>query len=118
MPPHQRNTVYSTDDDEMERIREQARQMQRGQKTVSLPIDQQVAHLHREKKGRGGKAVTVIRNLQLSQADCKALCKKIKQKCGCGGSVKENQIEIQGDRRPQVAEILQSLGYQTKNVGG
>ncbi len=116
--PRQRHTVYSTDDNEMERIREQARQMRKGQKTVSLPIDQQVAHLHREKKGRGGKAVTVIRNLQLSQTDSKALCKKLKQQCGCGGSVKEGQIEIQGDRRPQVAEILQKLGYKTKNVGG
>ena len=113
-----RNTVYSTDSNEMERIREMARKMQRPQKVISLPPEKQVAHLHREKKGRGGKTVIVVQNLVLSVEDGKALCKHLKKKLGCGGSFKEGVLEIQGDRRYDVAAVLIKLGYQTKNVGG
>lgn len=112
------HTVYSTDSGEMDRIREMARQMRKGQKVVSLSPDKQVAHLHREKKGRGGKTVIVVRNLTLSAVDGKALCKQLKKKLGCGGSFKESVLEIQGDRREDVAAVLIKLGYQTKNVGG
>lgn len=84
----------------------------------SLPPAQQVAHIRRETKGRRGKTVTVVRNLQLTAEDLKSLSKQLKQACGAGGTVKEGDIEIQGDHRDQVAAILQEMGYRTKFVGG
>jgi translation initiation factor 1 len=83
-----------------------------------LPPEQQTARIRREKKGRGGKTVTVIMNLQLTPADMKALAKQLKQACGVGGSVKGDTIEIQGDNREKVAARLKQIGYSTKFVGG
>ena len=87
-------------------------------KRRSLPPDQQTAAIRREKKGRGGKEVTVIYDLQLTATDMKALGKALKKKCGTGGTVKESSIEIQGDHRETVADELQRLGYKTKFTGG
>lgn len=86
--------------------------------TKSLPPQQQTAYLHRESKGRGGKAVTLIKNLTLTPDDMKALAKKLKAICGSGGTVKENVIEIQGDHRRKIAEALEKMGYKTKIAGG
>jgi len=77
-----------------------------------------VAHIQREKKGRRGKTVTVIQNLQLSADDIKSLSKRLKQACGSGGTVKDGAIEIQGDHRDKVAAELGALGYKTKFTGG
>lgn len=107
--------VYSTDDNEMERIRQDAKKRQR---PVSLPPSQQTAEIRREKKGRGGKTVTVIYGLKLAPNDLKALAKYLKQQCGCGGSAKDNTIVIQGDLRDKIAESLQKKGYKTKFTGG
>jgi translation initiation factor 1 len=82
-----------------------------------LPGEQE-AHIQRQTKGRGGKTVIVIMNLKLTPKDAKALSKKLKQGIGTGGAVKDDTIEIQGDNRDRVAEILQKLGYKTKFVGG
>jgi translation initiation factor 1 len=84
----------------------------------SLPLAQQVAHIRRETKGRHGKTVTVVSNLQLSADDMKSLSKHLKQACGSGGTVKDGNIEIQGDHRDKVAAELEALGYKTKFVGG
>ncbi len=85
--------------------------------TSPLP-QEQTARIRREKKGRGGKEVTVIMDLQLTDADMKKLAKQLKKKCGSGGSIKDGHIEIQGDNRQKVAAELQKLGYQTKFSGG
>ena len=85
---------------------------------VSLPPAQQTAYIRRETKGRGGKTVTVVFNLQLSPADLKALGKSLKAACGSGGTTKDDSIEIQGDHRDAVAAKLQALGYKTKLAGG
>jgi len=87
-------------------------------KVRSLPPEQQEAHIRRETKGRGGKTVTVVRNLQLSAEDMKSLGKRLKHACGSGGTVKDGTIEIQGDHRDKVAAELQALGYKTKFTGG
>lgn len=87
-------------------------------KPTSLPPEQQTVGLRREKKGRGGKTVTVIYDLQLTADDLKALAKQLKQSCGSGGAVKEGTIEIQGDHRERIAAELQNLGYKTKLIGG
>lgn len=87
-------------------------------KPKSLPPNQQTARLHRETKGRGGKTVTVIRELQLSPEDLETLGKQLKKLCGSGGAIKEGAIEIQGDHRDKITAELQKLGYKTKLVGG
>ena len=84
----------------------------------SLPPQQQTVYLHRESKGRGGKAVTLIKGLVLSEGDLSVLTKKLKQVCGSGGTVKEGVIEIQGEHREKIADTLQKLGYKVKVAGG
>ncbi|HSJ54584.1 MAG TPA: translation initiation factor [Anaerolineae bacterium] len=84
----------------------------------SQPPAQQEAHIRREKKGRGGKTVTVVYNLRLSPDRLKELGKHLRQACGTGGTVKDGTIEIQGDHRDRVAEALQAAGYRTKFTGG
>jgi translation initiation factor 1 len=84
----------------------------------SLPPQQQTVYLHRESSGRGGKAVTLVKNLMLSSDDLKALAKKLKQECGTGGTIKDGMIEIQGEHREKIADILWKLGYKVKIAGG
>ncbi len=84
----------------------------------SLPPNQQMAYLHRESKGRGGKGVSLIKNLVLTEKDMKTLAKKLKQACGSGGTVKNGMIEIQGEHRQKMAETLEKLGYKVKIAGG
>jgi translation initiation factor 1 len=79
---------------------------------------QQTALIQRTSKGRGGKVVTLVKNLQLSPDDSKTLTKHLKQTCGSGGTMKDGVIEIQGDYRETIAAALQQLGYKTKMAGG
>ncbi len=105
-------TVWSSDQGD---VRKQNQKTAQGK---SLPPQQQTAYLHRDSKGRGGKSVTVIRNLVLSEEDLKTLAKKIKQDCGVGGTVKDGVIEIQSEQREKIATVLQKLGYRIKIAGG
>jgi len=77
-----------------------------------------IVRLHRETKGRGGKAVTVVRGLPLDGAGLKALARTLKQKCGVGGAIKGDSIEIQGDQRQIVKSELEKQGYTVKIAGG
>lgn len=117
MPKDDRPTVYSTASN-FERCPRCLRFPCRCPKPKRLPPQQQTAAIRREKQGRGGKTVTVVRDLQLSPDDLKALAKQLKQACGTGGTVKEGVIEIQGDHREKIAATLRSLGYKTKFSGG
>jgi translation initiation factor 1 len=87
-------------------------------KLKSLPPHEQTAYLHRESKGRGGKAVIVIKQLVLSEEDLKQLATKLKQVCGSGGTVKNGAIEIQGENRAKIADALKKMGYNVKIAGG
>ena len=118
MARKRRNTVYSTDPAWQKRCPRCGSFPCRCPEPKSLPPEQQTAHIRREKKGRGGKTVTVIMNLQLTTADMKALAKQLKRTCGAGGAIKEGTIEIQGDNRNAVAALLQKMGYSIKYVGG
>jgi translation initiation factor 1 len=84
----------------------------------SQPPQQQTAYLHRQSSGRGGKPVSLVKNLVLSAEDLKALAKKLKEECGTGGTVKDGVIEIQGEQRERIAEILKKVGYKVKIAGG
>lgn len=80
-----------------------------------FPKNQQKLRLSMERSGRGGKTVTIIRGFVGSDDDRQSLCKLLKQKCGVGGSVKDEEIIIQGDKRQQLLNLLKQEGYtQTK----
>ena len=72
----------------------------------------------RETKGRKGAGVTLIRGLPLSDKDLSVLAKKLKGRCGVGGSVKGGVIELQGEQRDRVVELLKAEGYRAKRSGG
>ncbi|TAG26523.1 MAG: translation initiation factor [Verrucomicrobia bacterium] len=69
--------------------------------------------------GRGGKTVTVVRNfVGIGLPEKEALCKKMRAAAGCGGSVKEGEIEIQGDQREAVSRVLSEAGFRVVLAGG
>ncbi len=72
----------------------------------------------RETSGRGGKGVSVITGLPLPQAQLEELAKQLKKRCGCGGTVRNGVIEIQGDQRDLLVAELIRLGYPAKRSGG
>lgn len=83
------------------------------------PVDEAVpvkivAKLRMEKKGRGGKTVTVVYDLPRNEAFLKDLGQKLKRECGTGGTVTEDGVELQGEMRDKVRGILQRLGYTVK----
>jgi translation initiation factor 1 len=84
----------------------------------SLPPGEQTITLHRDSKGRGGKGVTVLRGLILTESDLTALAKKLKQSLGVGGTVKAGTIELQTQEREKIAGLLVKLGYRVKLAGG
>ena len=71
-----------------------------------------------EKKGRGGKGVTIIKGLQKNTNQIKQLSQEIKSKLGVGGSVKNNEIIIQGRLQEKIITILNAKGFKSKKVGG
>ena len=77
-----------------------------------------VVRLHRESKGRGGKAVTLIKGLPLGGDALKSLASQLKKKCAVGGALKDDTIEIQGDQRELLKVELEKLGYHVKIAGG
>jgi len=85
---------------------------------VDLPARQQTAYIERDRKRRKGKTVTVISGLQHSPATFKELLTLLKTACGAGGTLKDGELEIQGDQREKVAEKLRERGYKVKFVGG
>ena len=81
----------------------------------TIPKSQQKLRVSIEKKGRGGKTATLIKGFIGTEADLKELGKLLKNKCGVGGSVKDDEIIIQGDFKQRIIDLLKSEGYtQTK----
>jgi translation initiation factor 1 len=72
------------------------------------------AKLRMEKGGRGGKTVTVVDGLPDNEAFLKALCAELKRACGTGGAVKDGTIELQGEHRDRLRELLRAKNYTVK----
>ena len=87
-------------------------------RVVSAPPSAQTIRVWLDRKRRRGKTVSVARGFQLSAEDMKALQKSLKKLCGAGGTVKGNEIEIQGDHRDKIIAELSKLGYNVKRAGG
>ncbi len=87
-------------------------------KKQSAPKGDGIVRVGRETKGRKGKGMTVVTGVPLHPEGLRDLAKKLKQKCGTGGTVKDGKIEIQGDHRDLLVAELQALGYAVKRSGG
>lgn len=77
-----------------------------------------MVRIGRETKGRKGKGVIIVSGIQTSPDELKKLAQMLKKKCGTGGAVKDDVIEIQGDDREKVKSVLESAGYKCKLAGG
>lgn len=76
--------------------------------------DRIVAKLRVEKAGRGGKTVTVVYGLPRQGVFLKDLCKELKRTCGTGGAVAKDTVELQGDHRERVRDLLLKKGFVVK----
>lgn len=102
--------VYSTDENF-------AYTYHRNEEPETLPPAQQNLRVQLDKSGRAGKIVTLVTGFIGSTADLEMLGKMLKSKCGVGGSVKDNEIIIQGDQRDKVTALLTKEGYRVKKTG-
>ena len=84
----------------------------------TVPEPGSTVKIKRETKGRKGKGVTLIEGLPLAPEELSKLAKTIKAKCSSGGTVKAGIIEIQGDHRELVKDLLKDQGYTVKLAGG
>ena len=85
---------------------------------AAVPRGDGVVRVSCETKGRGGKAVTVVRGLPLDAAALAALGKRLRSACGAGGAVKDGVLEVQGDHRSRVVDELKADGWTVKLAGG
>jgi translation initiation factor 1 len=83
-----------------------------------LPPSQQNLRVQSSRAGRKGKTVTIITGFQSKSETLTTLLKQLKSQCGAGGTVKENEIEIQGDHKQKLGQILTQMGYKVKISGG
>ncbi|SFM95722.1 translation initiation factor 1 (eIF-1/SUI1) [Izhakiella capsodis] len=77
-----------------------------------------IVRIHRQTSGRKGKGVSLITGIDFDDASLNQLAGELKKKCGCGGSVKDGVIEIQGDKRDLLKSLLESKGMKVKLAGG
>jgi translation initiation factor 1 len=101
--------VYSTDGGRVNNADQSANQ---------APSGDGVVRIWRITKGKKGKGVSSIEGLGMQAKELKTLCSDLKKHCGCGGSVKEFNIEIQGDVRDKLKLYLENKGMKVKLAGG
>ncbi|OUR84954.1 translation initiation factor [Colwellia psychrerythraea] len=106
-PTSDDSLVYSTDSGRISQ-----------QKEKSITPSDGFARVRRETKGRKGKGVIVISGLGLDSKALKELAKKLKKTCGSGGSVVGETIEVQGDKRDVIQQVLEKAGFKVKFIGG
>lgn len=105
------NIVYSTNPDFSYEFEEE-------QEIETLPNNHQKLYVSIDKKQRAGKEVTLVEGFVGSEDDLKELGKLLKSKCGVGGTVKDNEILIQGNFKDKIFDLLVKEGYQVKKKGG
>lgn len=86
--------------------------------TAASTLGDGIARVTREKQGRGGKTVTVVRGLALDAEALAALGKRLRQACGAGGTARDGVLEVQGDHADRVVTLLLAEGRQAKRAGG
>ncbi len=86
--------------------------------SVVRPKGDGVVRIQKQTSGRKGAGVSVITGLDLSDEDLKKLAAELKKRCGCGGSVKNGIIEIQGEKRDLLKQLLEQKGFKVKLSGG
>jgi len=106
----ERNLVWSSDRGDQRRARRDA-------PTAQPPAGGRVK-VRREVAGRRGKGVTTISGVPLDDAGLRELAGRLKKRCGVGGSAKDGVIELQGDHRDVVVEVLRGDGYDVVLAGG
>ena len=104
-----RRVVWSTTDGDLRKARDPRPDAARGGGRVKV---------RREVAGRRGKAVTTVSNVPLDDAGLKELAGRLKKRCGVGGSAKGGVIELQGDHRDAVLEVLRAEGLDAVLAGG
>jgi translation initiation factor 1 len=109
MAKRHRDLVYSTSDGDLRRARDPRK---------VIRADGGRVKVRREVAGRRGKGVTTISNVPLDEDGLRQLAGKLKKRCGVGGSVKEGVIELQGDHRDVVIDVLRAEGYDPVLAGG
>ena len=87
-------------------------------KAASVPAGDGIVRVSRETKGRGGKAVTVVKGVALDADALAGLGKELKTACGSGGTVKDGVIEVQGDHVERVMNALTKRGHPVKRADG
>ena len=113
MPDEKSKLVYSTD----RVIQMKKKPVENALRASACPVQQKVT-VRLERKGRGGKSVTVVDGLQMRQKGKEALLKQLKTKLGTGGTVKDTSLEIQGDYQDALMVELGKMGYTAKRSGG
>jgi translation initiation factor 1 len=109
MPDENSKLVYSTD----KMIQRKEKPVKKAFQASLQPARQQVT-VRLERKGRGGKSVTVIKGVQMPQGEKESFLKNLKTRLGTGGTVKDDSIEIQGDHREILIMELVKIGYPPK----
>ncbi|MBU6187382.1 MAG: translation initiation factor [Cyanobacteria bacterium REEB444] len=86
------------------------------QPQLPLPPSQQQLRVQVTRKGRGGKTVTIISGFISTPESLTELLKSLKVHCGSGGTMKENELEIQGNHQSKVSILLANKGYKLKGM--
>lgn len=105
--------VYSTE----QSVPRKDRQTKQGP-VDALPAEDRQVRVRLDKKGRGGKTVSVISGLDMKPDDIGRVLKQFKSRLGTGGTVKEGELEIQGDHCDKIISLLQEMGFRPKRSGG
>ena len=105
-----RRVVWSSTDGDLRKAREPGLKERRASGNR--------VRVKRETAGRRGKAVTTVYDVPLDDAGLRDLAGRLKKRCGVGGSAKDGVIELQGDHRDVVVEVLRTEGYDVVLAGG
>jgi len=119
-----RRVVYSTEHGQLDKpMFDHKRGKKKGCKDTSQSHiiknpGKQGIRIRRESKGRGGKTVSIVDGLPLAEKEMKVLLKKLKGQLGTGGVLKNGVLEIQGEHRDKLIQLLEKEGFQAKLSGG